>query len=102
VKSALHNMKFQCAIAIALAASSAIALSIPSRAVDAPTTTNEKLYTLELAPGETKQVTEAQKWELHNVNLTAAFHASSANNSRLECTSWILQTTPNSTKHRTT
>jgi hypothetical protein len=68
-------MKFQCAIAIAIAlsASSAIALSIPSRAVDAPTTTTEQLYTIELAPGETKQVTEAQKWELHNVSLTAEF-----------------------------
>ena len=53
-------MKLQSALAIALSASSAFALSIPREEV-------EQLFTLELAPGETKQVTEAEKWELHNV-----------------------------------
>ncbi|KAF2175239.1 Zn-dependent exopeptidase, partial [Zopfia rhizophila CBS 207.26] len=47
--------------ALALSASSAVALTIPR---DAPTPTTEQLYTVELAPGETKQVTEEQKWEL--------------------------------------
>ena len=40
-------------------ASSASALALPV-AESAP----EQLYTVEIAPGVTKQVTEAQKWEL--------------------------------------
>jgi leucyl aminopeptidase len=59
-------MKFQSAVAIALSASSVLALSFPKREVES--TTTEQLFTLELAPGQTKQVTEAEKWELHNVS----------------------------------
>jgi leucyl aminopeptidase len=62
-------MKLQSAFALALSASSALALSIPRGEADAPVSTTEQLFTLELAPGETKQVTEAEKWELHNVSL---------------------------------
>jgi len=43
------------AIALALSASSVLA---------APT---EPLYTIELAPGETRQVTESEKWALKAV-----------------------------------
>lgn len=60
-------MRFQSTLALALSASAALALTIPKREVDTPTPTTEQLFTVELAPGETKQVTEAQKWELHNV-----------------------------------
>jgi leucyl aminopeptidase len=56
-------MKFQSSFALALSASAALALSIPRREAAA-----EQLFTLELSPGETKQVTEAEKWELHNVS----------------------------------
>lgn len=62
-------MKLQSALAFALSASSALALSIPKGEVDTPVSTSEQLFTVELAPGETKQVTEAEKWELHNVCL---------------------------------
>jgi hypothetical protein len=95
-------MKFQAAIAVALSASSAVALSIPSRAVDVPPSTTEQLFTLELAPGETKQVTEGQKWELHNVSLIPQIRASSANGHRLECISWTLRTTQNCMRKGTT
>jgi leucyl aminopeptidase len=61
-------MKFQSAVAIALSTSSVLALSIPKRGVDVSIAKTEQLFTLELAPGETKQVTEAEKWELHNVS----------------------------------
>ncbi|KAF1939439.1 Zn-dependent exopeptidase [Clathrospora elynae] len=53
-------MKFQYSIALALSAAAALA---------APTLSTEQLFTLELAPGETKQVTEAQKWELYNAGV---------------------------------
>ncbi|KAI8935489.1 hypothetical protein NX059_008059 [Plenodomus lindquistii] len=53
-------MKFQSTFALALSASSALGLSIPKREAA------EQLFTIELAPGETKQVTEAEKWALHN------------------------------------
>lgn len=65
LKHPIDNMKLQSALAIALSASSAFALSIPRE--EASTAALEQLFTLELAPGETKQVTEAEKWELHNV-----------------------------------
>lgn len=55
-------MKFQSTFALALCASASLALSIPKREAEAA---SEQLFTLELAPGETKQVTEAEKWELH-------------------------------------
>jgi leucyl aminopeptidase len=61
-------MKFQSALAVVLSASSALTLSIPTREA-APASSTEQLFTVELAPGETKQVTEAEKWELHNVSL---------------------------------
>ncbi|KAF2036596.1 Zn-dependent exopeptidase [Setomelanomma holmii] len=57
-------MKFQSSFALALSASAALALSIPKREVS-----TEQLFTLELAPGKTKQVTEAEKWELHNAGV---------------------------------
>lgn len=53
-------MKFQSAIALALSATAALAV---------PTPATEQLFTIETAPGETKQVTEAQKWELHNAGV---------------------------------
>jgi leucyl aminopeptidase len=56
-------MKFQSVFAIALSASGAITLSIPKRDVS-----TEQLFTVELAPGQTKQVTEAEKWELRKVS----------------------------------
>ncbi|CAO2655597.1 Nn.00g044000.m01.CDS01 [Neocucurbitaria sp. VM-36] len=62
-------MKLQTTFALALSASAALALSIPKREAEAPTPTTEQLFTVELAPGETKQVTEAQKWELHNAGV---------------------------------
>ena len=43
-------------------ASSAITLALPL--ADGSI---EELYTIELAPGEIRQVTEAQKWELRKV-----------------------------------
>ncbi|OAK96321.1 Zn-dependent exopeptidase [Phaeosphaeriaceae sp. SRC1lsM3a] len=58
-------MKFQSAFTFALSASSALALSVPKRQTEA----SEQLFTLELAPGETKVVTEAEKWELHNAGV---------------------------------
>lgn len=61
-------MKFQSAFTFALSASSALALSVPKRQTEA----SEQLFTLELAPGETKVVTEAEKWELHNVSLATS------------------------------
>jgi leucyl aminopeptidase len=57
-------MKLQSTFALALSASAALALSIPKREIE-----TEQLFTLELAPGETKQVTEAEKWELRKVSL---------------------------------
>ena len=60
-------MKFQSTIALALSASAALALSIPKGEIEAPRSA-EQLFTLEFAPGETKQVTEAEKWELFNVS----------------------------------
>lgn len=54
-------MKFQSTFTLALSASAALARSIPRE--------TEQLFTLELAPGETKQVTEAEKWKLHNVSI---------------------------------
>ena len=65
-------MKFQSTLALALSASAALALTIPTRGVEAEVKTAEQLFTVELAPGETKQVTEAQKWELHNVSRVQA------------------------------
>jgi leucyl aminopeptidase len=59
-------MRFQSTLALALSASSALALSVPKRQIDGPSPSAE-LFTIELAPGETKVVTEAEKWELHNV-----------------------------------
>lgn len=53
-------MKFQAAIILALSAAAALAI---------PTPASNLLLTIETAPGETKQVTEEQKWELHNVSL---------------------------------
>ncbi|KAF2793437.1 Zn-dependent exopeptidase [Melanomma pulvis-pyrius CBS 109.77] len=53
-------MKFTHSVLV-LSASSALALNIPR---DAVLDTSEKLYTIETAPGEQSQVTEAQKWEL--------------------------------------
>jgi leucyl aminopeptidase len=53
-------MKLQTAFVAVLSASSALGLSIPTKEA-------EQLFTVELAPGKTKQVTEAGKWELHNV-----------------------------------
>jgi leucyl aminopeptidase len=61
-------MKFQTAFTVVLSASSALALSIPTREA-VPVSSDEQLFTVELAPGKTKQVTEAGKWELHNVSL---------------------------------
>jgi len=61
-------MKLHPTVALALSASAALALSIPRGEVEAPRSA-EQLFTLELAPGETKQVTEAEKWELYNVSL---------------------------------
>jgi leucyl aminopeptidase len=57
-------MKFQSAFTVALSASAALALSIPKRDVS-----TEQVFTIELAPGTTKQVTEAEKWELRKVSL---------------------------------
>jgi leucyl aminopeptidase len=57
-------MKFQSAFTVALSASAALALSIPKKDVS-----TEQLLTVELAPGITKQVTEAEKWELRKVSL---------------------------------
>ncbi|KAH8730766.1 hypothetical protein GQ44DRAFT_606123 [Phaeosphaeriaceae sp. PMI808] len=55
-------MKFQSTLALALSASATFARSIPKRET-------EQLFTVELAPGETKQITEAEKWELHNAGV---------------------------------
>jgi leucyl aminopeptidase len=60
-------MKFQSAFTIALSASTTFALSIPKRDVN-----TEQLFTVELTPGTTKQVTEAEKWELRKVSLMPA------------------------------
>lgn len=71
---------------------SAVALALSSTLVlAAPTPVTEQLFTIETAPGETKQVTEAQKWELHNVSITIAMFFSYAelNSCRLVFTSWI-------------
>lgn len=59
-------MKFQATFALALSASTSIALTVPKRDSGASIKTAEQLFTVELAPGETKQVTEAQKWVLYN------------------------------------
>ncbi|ORX95315.1 hypothetical protein BCR34DRAFT_629047 [Clohesyomyces aquaticus] len=56
-------MKFASAVLV-LSASSAVALTIPRGSTTAPTNTAEKLYTIELGPGEISQATESQKWEL--------------------------------------
>lgn len=54
-------------IFIAASVSSTLALSIPTeRRAD------EQLFTIETAPGETQEVTEAQKWELFNVSAFVA------------------------------
>ena len=50
-------MKFS-AIAAVLSAST-LTLAAPAA--------KEPLYTIETAPGETRKITEAQKWELFNV-----------------------------------
>lgn len=55
-------MKFHSTFALALSASATLAATIP-RDIEI----QEQLFTIETAPGETKQVTEAQKWELLNV-----------------------------------
>jgi leucyl aminopeptidase len=60
-------MKVQSAVALALSVSTALALSISNRGIDVPAVASEQLFTLEIKPGETKQVTEAKKWELFNV-----------------------------------
>ncbi|KAF2843674.1 Zn-dependent exopeptidase [Patellaria atrata CBS 101060] len=52
---------------LALMASSAVALTIPTTDVEVEVDTlaeRKVLYVIELAPGETKQVTEEEKWEL--------------------------------------
>jgi hypothetical protein len=92
-------MKFQSTITFALSASAALALSIPKRELDVPTPTAEQLFTVELAPGETKQVTEAQKWELHNVRLIRAFDEIYLIDGRRVFTSWTSLTIVNFTKH---
>lgn len=86
-------MKLQSALAIALSASSALALSIPREEADASTEAPEQLFTLELAPGETKQVTEAEKWELHNVSRARQGSLFLTDTFRLASTSWTLQIT---------
>ncbi|EPS42889.1 hypothetical protein H072_3172 [Dactylellina haptotyla CBS 200.50] len=69
-------MKFSLTLS-ALAASTAVtALYIPEPAV------RQRLYTVELAPGETQQVTEDQKWELlaqgkHFIDITDYQHIDS-------------------------
>jgi leucyl aminopeptidase len=60
-------MKVQSAFVLALSVSTALALSISNSDIDVLTAAKEQLFTLELKPGETKQVTEAEKWELFNV-----------------------------------
>ncbi|KAH4043345.1 peptide hydrolase [Parastagonospora nodorum] len=62
-------MKIQSAIALALSVSTALALSISNRGIDVPAVANEHLFTLEIKPGETKRVTEAEKWELFNAGV---------------------------------
>ncbi|KAF2733351.1 transferrin receptor [Polyplosphaeria fusca] len=69
-------MKF-CTLTLVLCASTVIA---------APPQQRDRLLTLELAPGETKQVTEAEKWDLikagtHFIDITdyADLHSASAN-----------------------
>ncbi|KAF3910326.1 hypothetical protein ABW21_db0208064 [Orbilia brochopaga] len=72
-------MKFALTIS-ALAASTAVtALYIPE---PRPVNVNERLYTIELSPGETKLVTEDQKWELlaqgkHFIDITDYQHIDS-------------------------
>lgn len=51
----------------ALAASATTALSVGRREV------TQEQYTIELAPGETKVVTEAEKWELKAVCIASCF-----------------------------
>lgn len=57
-------MKFCSAFSFTLSVSTVLSLTIPREASVSPA---EELYTLELAPGKTKQVTEAEKWVLYNV-----------------------------------
>ncbi|KAH9864382.1 hypothetical protein J1614_010316 [Plenodomus biglobosus] len=59
-------MKYQGAFALALSISVALGASIPKREEETSVKTSEQLFTIELAPGETQEVTEAQKWALHN------------------------------------
>ena len=58
-------MKFRFTFAFTLSVSTVISLTIPR---EASVALAEQFYTLELAPGETKQVTEAEKWVLYNVS----------------------------------
>ncbi|KAF2259425.1 Zn-dependent exopeptidase [Lojkania enalia] len=53
-------------IALALSAQLAFALTIPKPNVEieTPTRTARTLFTIEFAPGETRDVTETEKWEL--------------------------------------
>lgn len=57
------------ALFVTLSATLALARTIPTPTIPRrdPTPTTEELFTIELAPGETKQVTEAEKWELKKV-----------------------------------
>jgi leucyl aminopeptidase len=56
----------------AVSASSALALTIPARdtatEVGSRAAPTKQLFTIETAPGETKQVTEAEKWALKKVH----------------------------------
>ncbi|XPS92192.1 Bacterial leucyl aminopeptidase [Ascochyta lentis] len=59
-------MRFSSTFALALSASTALALTIPK---EATSPVAEQFYTLELVPGVTKQVTEAGKWDLYNAGV---------------------------------
>ncbi|KAF2278690.1 leucine aminopeptidase 1 [Westerdykella ornata] len=90
-------MKFSTSL-VALCASWSLALTIP--APDLPTDVQfrapkEELLTLELAPGQTKQVTEAEKWALvakgvHFMDITdyADLHEFSQNRMSIQATVW--------------
>jgi leucyl aminopeptidase len=90
-------MKLSSTLAAVLSATSALALSIPTREA-APASSAEQLFTVELAPGKTKQVTEAEKWELHNVRLKNRIKFIDTDTSRLVSTSWTSRTMRTSTR----
>jgi leucyl aminopeptidase len=63
---------------VAASASSTLALTIPTgENVKNRESRAEDLFTIETAPGETREVTEAQKWKLHNVSFPAIILPSS-------------------------